>query len=90
MQTSVVQSLPSSQVGSPSHTPPVQTSPVVQKSPSSHAVPFGSGLLTHWLPTSSQLSAVQGLSSLQVAVPPVQLPPWHVSPVVQNRPSSQV
>ena len=88
-QLSAVQGLPSLQrLGAPPwQTPPLHASLVVQAVASLHA----SAELTNAQPElGSQLSAVQGLPSLQVAgLAPVQLPPEQASPVVQALPSSQ-
>ena len=88
-QLSSVQPLLSSQLGGapPTQAPPLQVSFVVQASPSSH----GFVLLVWTQPEpKSQLSSVQTLLSLQFGGgPPAQLPPLHVSLVVQASPSSQ-
>ena len=96
-QLSAVHALPSSQaVAAPGkQTPPQQPSPWVQTLPSSQ----GAGLpglavnalksqpLPHAL---TQLSAVQGLPSLQISgLPVAQLPPLQASPRLQTSPSSQ-
>ena len=88
-QVSLVHALPSLQfVGEPgAQLPPLQVSPVVQASPSSH----GALLLLWTHPVAGlQLSSVQTFPSLQFgAGPPTQLPPLHVSLVVHALPSSQ-
>jgi len=85
---SVVQGLPSSQFGGapPAQVPPPHVSPVVQAFPSSHgALLF---VWTHPIVVGSQESVVQGLPSSQFGgAPPAQVPPLHVSPVVQALPS---
>src|SRR4029079_2859622 len=66
---SSVHTLPSSQIGGlpPAQAPPVQTSPIVQKLPSSH----GFALFVCTQPTAgSQKSSVQGLLSSQLSGPP--------------------
>jgi hypothetical protein len=87
-QESVVQALPSLQLagGPATQLPPLQVSLVVQASPSSH----GALLLVWTHPVAGlQLSSVQTFPSLQFgAGPPTQLPPLHVSLVVQALPSS--
>ena len=73
--------------GVPAQRPPEQTSPVVHALPSSHEdVLF---VCAH--PEAGlQLSSVHGLPSLQFAGAPAwQIPPVHVSPVVQAFPSLQ-
>jgi len=85
-QESVVQGLPSLQLKDvPLHVPLPHVSDVVQALPSSHgALLFA---WTHPLAESHE-SVVQGLPSSQIGgAPPVQLPPLHVSPVVQALPS---
>ena len=89
MQLSVVQTLASSQTTAvpAREVPPPQVSPVVQAFPSSHA----RVLFVNTHPVAGlQLSVVQTLASLQTtAAPAWQLPPLHVSPAVQELPSSQ-
>src|SRR6185436_13327207 len=88
LQPSSVQGLLSLQSGGgpPWHVPPPQVSFVVQALPSSH----GSVLFVWVQPVEGlQPSSVQGLLSLQSgAGPPWQVPPPHVSFVVQALPSS--
>jgi len=88
LHESVVQGLPSSQLGAgpPTQLPPLQVSLVVQASLSLQ----GSVLLTCTQPVAGlQESSVQGLTSLQLGGgPPTQLPPLQVSLVVQALPSS--
>jgi hypothetical protein len=76
-----------SAAGPPLQVPPPQVSPVVQAFPSSQ----GSALLTWAQPlTGSHESVVHRLASLQFgAGPPLQVPPPHVSLVVQAFPSLQ-
>jgi hypothetical protein len=87
-QLSAVQGLPSLQTlaAPPWQTPPLQASPVVQSLASLQA----SVEFTKAQPLlGSQLSAVQGLPSLQLAgLAPVQLPSLQRSPLVQALPSS--
>jgi len=88
LQESLVQGLPSSQLGAapPTHTPPLQVSLVVQALPSSHGFVLGTCLQPV---AESQESVVQGLLSLQLrGGPPTQLPLLHASLVVQALPSS--
>lgn len=90
-QLSVVQPLPSSQLGAPvaAHAPPEHLSPVVQGLPSLHAAV----LLGAWLHplSAAQLAVVQGLPSSQFRSPDlVHTPAKHLSPVVHRLPSSQV
>ncbi len=62
-------------------------SPVVQASPSSQAMLLAVLMQS---PNASQPSSVHGLPSSQEAGAwPEQTPPWQVSPVVQELPSSQ-
>ena len=89
LHVSVVQTFVSSHtIGDPGwQLPPPQVSPVV------HALPSSQGLVllanTHPVAGLHE-SFVHGLLSLHtVAVPGWQLPPPHVSPVVQGLPSSQ-
>jgi hypothetical protein len=85
---SVVQGLLSSQAtGAPGRqAPPLHVSPVVHTLPSSHG--FVLSMWTHPV-AELQESSVHGLSSLQaIAAPGWQVPPPHVSPVVQALPSS--
>ncbi len=87
LQLSVLHSLPSEQLfATPRHTPPLQTSPVVHGSPSSH----GEVLLTIRQPVSaSQRAEWQGLESpAQVMLAPRQRPTTQTSFVVQREPSS--
>ena len=70
----------------PAHLPEVQTSPVVQRSASSHVLPSRylcaqPILLTH-------TSSVQTFESSQESGFPVQAPSLQASPVVQGSPSS--
>jgi hypothetical protein len=70
--------------------PAVQNSPLVQKSPSSQGSPFAAAALCTHPVAGLQESAVQAFPSLQtMAEAGVQLPAWHVSPVVQASPSLQ-
>ena len=89
LQPSSVQTLPSSQLGGgpPTQLPPLQWSLVVQASLSLH----GAVLLMWVQPVLAvQLSVVHGLPSSQLGgEPPVQMPAWQVSLVVQALPSSQ-
>jgi len=75
------------QLGVPMHTPAAQVSPLLQASPSSQVAAAGRN--TQLPDLGSQLSAVQGLLSLQaaVAVPGLQAPAAQVSPWVQALPS---
>jgi hypothetical protein len=87
-QLSSVHGLLSSQFNAPVpgwQLPPAQTSPVVQKLPSSHAAV----LFVKTQPVAGlQLSVVQALLSLQTtAEPGTHTPPPHVSPKVQAFPS---
>jgi hypothetical protein len=87
-QESVVHGLASSQSsGVPAHTPPEQTSPVVQFVPSLQVAVLGS--LTQPIVESHE-SLVQGLPSLQTTAVPVHAPLEQTSPVVQALPSLQV
>ncbi len=86
---SVVQALPSSQLVAPPdlHTPPLQTSPVVQALASSQARLLAA---CKQPALTSQVSVVQGfVSSQPSATPGLQTPPPQVSPVVHALPSSQ-
>src|SRR5439155_604420 len=88
-QLSSVQAIPSLQLGAapPTQAPPLQVSPVVQALPSLQ----GLVLLVCVQPVAGlQPSVVQTLPSSQLgAVPPTQVPPLQVSPVVQAFPSLQ-
>lgn len=89
LQLSVVHGLLSSQFTLPValHKPAWQPSPVLQALPSSQLAVVGAYTQP---PVESQLSVVHGLPSLQVtAGPPLQLPPAHVSVLVQALPSLQ-
>ena len=85
---SSVQTLPSSQSsgGPPAQAPSEQASPVVQTFPSSH----GAVLFVWTQPVAgAHESSVQRLPSSQSGgAPPTQVPPEHVSFVVQASPSS--
>src|SRR5256712_7970572 len=86
---SVVQGLLSLQLRPvpPVHTPAWHVSAPLHTSPSLHEVPFASAVCWHPA-TGSQMSVVQGLLSLQSrAVPPVQVPAWHVSMPLHTLPS---
>src|SRR5712692_9715361 len=89
LQVSVVQTLPSSQLGAgpPTHVPLAQVSLVVQAFPSLH----GLVLLICVHPLAGlQASVVQTFPSSQLgAGPPTQVPPLQVSLVVQAFPSLQ-
>src|SRR6266849_1382115 len=89
LQASVVQTLPSSQLGAgpPTQVPPLQVSLVVQAFPSLQ----GLVLLVCTQPVAGlQLSSVQTLPSSQLgAGPPTHAPPAQVSLVVQAFPSLQ-
>ena len=89
LQLSLVQTLPSLQLGAapPTQVPPAQVSAVVHALPSSHET----ALLAWTQPVAVlQLSLVQTLPSLQLgAAPPTQVPPAQVSAVVHALPSSQ-
>jgi len=87
-QVSVVQTLPSSQLGAgpPTHAPAEQVSAVVHGLPSSHETVLGT--LEH-PDAGSQVSSVQTLPSSQFGgSPPTQAPALHASPVVHASPSS--
>jgi hypothetical protein len=89
LHASVVQSLLSLQLRAApgTHDPPEHASPCVQNAPSSH----GSELFecVHASVFSLHASVVQSLLSLQLrAAPGTHEPPEHVSPCVQNEPSS--
>jgi hypothetical protein len=56
-------------IGVPVHVPLLQTSPVVQAEPSSHATPFAAGVWTQPV-AGSQLSSVHELLSSQVSPGP--------------------
>jgi hypothetical protein len=89
LHESSVHTLPSLQFGGtpPTQLPPEQVSFVVQALPSSH-----DAVLLVWTQpvAGSQVSSVQTFPSSQFgAAPPAQLPPEHVSFVVQALPSSQ-
>ena len=90
LQESAVQRFPSSQLrGVPAaQTPDWQVSVPLHTFPSLHDVPLSTGAYTHPV-VGLQLSAVQGLPSLQVTAWPEQTPPWQVSLVVQALPSLQ-
>jgi hypothetical protein len=88
-QASVVQTLPSSQLGAgpPTQAPPEQASAVVQAFPSLHGL-----LLSGCRQPSetSQVSSVQPLLSSQFgAPPPTHVPPEQASFIVQALPSLQ-
>src|SRR5438876_460892 len=89
LEPSVVQTLPSSQLGGapPTQVPPLQVSPVVQAFPSLQ----GLELLVCVQPLAGvHPSVVQTLPSSQLGgAPPTQVPPLQVSPVVQAFPSLQ-
>jgi hypothetical protein len=77
-------------IGVPEHTPPVQTSFVVQYTPSSQAVPSALVPLTHACFDSSQVEVWQGpVAAGHVFGVPVQIPMAHASFSVQKSPSSQ-
>ena len=82
-------SLAAHATAAPEHRPPWHASPVVQASPSLHAVPSGltetehcpvDGLQT---PASWQASAAAHVTGFE----PVHVPPWHVSACVHAFPS---
>src|SRR5258708_5329117 len=86
---STVQGLPSSMATGvpPEHAPAWHVSPVVQAFPSLHDVPFETPVCETPV-TASQASAVHGSpSSVATGAPPVHVPVWHASPVVQTVPS---
>jgi hypothetical protein len=86
LHESVVQGLPSSQLGAvPAvQTPAWQVSAPSQASPSLHEVPLSTGVCVQ-PNTVSQPSVVQGLLSLQLSgVPVVHTPLWQVSPPLQT------
>ncbi len=85
-QASSVQGLSSLQnLPIPLQIPPLQTSPLLQGLPSSHAA----ALALCWQPRlESHLSSVQGFLSLQSMAWPLQAPPAHASPTLQALPSS--
>ena len=88
VQLSVVHEFPSSQlIAVPAHVPFVQTSVVVQASPSEQVVP----LVTLTCPQvpAVQLSVVHALPSSQLIAVPTHTPPPQASPVVQRLPSEQ-
>ncbi|MBI5610800.1 MAG: hypothetical protein HY902_18120 [Deltaproteobacteria bacterium] len=88
-QLSTVQGLLSLQSTIPvwPHVPDLQASPVVQASPSSQAAELAGWAQPADL--SQAGSSVQGLLSAHTtALPPLQVPPWHVSPLVHASPSS--
>jgi hypothetical protein len=88
-QVSSVQTFPSSQFGAapPAQLPPEQVSFVVHALPSSQGAALS--VWTHPV-AGSHVSSVQTLPSSQFGgTPPTQLPPEHVSFVVQALPSSQ-
>jgi len=74
----------------PTHAPPWQVSPRVQRLPSSQLVPSSLGGLLHCPVAESQAPGRWHWSEAwhTTAVPAVQLPPWQVSPVVQGLPAS--
>jgi hypothetical protein len=77
LQPSLVHSLPSSQMraGPGTHAPaPSQTSPSVHASLSVQEVPEPAGVLLQVSFSSSQVSTVHELVSMQLAVPPLQAP----------------
>ena len=89
MQLSSVHALPSphtlaTSIALPAHLPPAQTSPLVQKFPSSQEMLLFT--LLQPLP-GSQLSLVHGLPSSQFRPTPAQVPPAHTSPLVHALPS---
>jgi hypothetical protein len=72
------------------HVPDVQNSPLVQNSPSSQGRPFAADALWTHPVAGLQESTVHAFPSLQTMVEAgVQIPAWHVSPVVQASPSLQ-
>jgi hypothetical protein len=78
---------PQSSGGPPTQSPPLHRSAVVHASLSEHG--FVLGVRTQPL-AGAQLSVVQGFVSAQSSGgPPVQVPPWHASSVVQASPSLQ-
>ena len=83
VHTSAVHNLPSSQLGAPdppAHTPPLQPSPNVQGSPSSQVSPLASCVQPV---LGLQSSAVHSWPSSQGIAVPLQMPPAHVSLLVQ-------
>jgi hypothetical protein len=90
LQVSVVQALPSLQLGGapPTHAPPLQVSAVVHASPSSQP----NALFVNTQPEAGlHESEVQTLLSLQTSgAPPKHTPPLQVSLVVHVLPSSQL
>jgi hypothetical protein len=89
LQVSFVHRFPSSHDGAcpPTHAPLLQTSPSVQRFPSSHGLVLG--VKTH-PEDGSHASSVQGFSSAQWRDPsPLQRPSWQMSPVEQALPSLQ-
>ena len=90
-QVSTVQALLSLQFGGgpAMHWPLWQVSAPLQTFPSSHGIPFRTGVLTQ-PKVALQVSAVQGLPSSQLsAVPGVQTPPWQTSSPSQALLSAQ-
>ncbi len=91
-QPSAVQTLPSPQ----SRGAPALQTPLLQASLTVHRLPSSQGpdstTVNAQLPLlGSQPSVVQGLPSLHaLSKPPVQVPFWHCSPVVQASPSSHL
>jgi hypothetical protein len=91
-QVSIVQALPSSQLGGVPGVqfPSRQTSRPLHALASAHEVPLLRGTFRQPV-TGSQLSAVQPLPSLQLgAAPGVQIPDWQVSAPLQTVASAQV
>jgi hypothetical protein len=81
------------QWSTPTHTPPVHTSPAVLASPSSHAVPSASAGYEHAPVAPSHVAPVavwhaSGGALHRTGLLPVHTPPWHVSVCVHASPSS--
>jgi hypothetical protein len=76
----------------PAQLPAVHTSLFVHALPSSQIVPFAFAGLVHDPVATSHTPATWHWSSAEqtFGLPAEQLPAWHVSPVVQPLPSSQV
>jgi hypothetical protein len=90
-QLSAVQALPSSQLVAPgpAQVPPLQTSPEVHGSPSSHVLVVF--VPTHWPVTVLHCSSTHTLLLLQtVCAPPTHCPPRQESGLVQALPSLHV
>ena len=91
LQLPVVQESPSShEYAAPAQVPAAHTSSFVHGFPSSHVVPAVFGLFEHWPFAGLQVPPLLHWSSGHVrGAPGRQVPPTHMSPVVQALPSEQ-